>query len=193
MRVALGSLGQTVGTTFVPINYPGFGPFATTPAPTSITPGVSASTPISLVDGSVISNPMSTAPTGNQCLPYQCGADPDNAAARAWCAFWGQSAAYACADVQCAPVASLLTEWCPSPTLAAPAPVTANPALPMLTPQNITQPLPDITAATAPTPVATPSCSFWCVLNQAIDDNPLIAALVLAGGAFLLWPKGKRA
>jgi hypothetical protein len=61
----------------------------------------------------------------------------------------------------------------------------------MLTPQNITQPLPDITAATAPTPVTTPSCSFWCVLNQAIDDNPLIAALVLAGGAMLLWPKGK--
>jgi hypothetical protein len=188
MRV---SLGQTVGTpAFVPINYPGFGPTSPSVPITAITPSTASG--VSLLDGTFIANPMSTPATAAQCLPYQCGADPTNNAARAWCSFWGQVGAFACADEQCDPVRSLLTEWCPSPTLAAPAPVSANPTLPMLTPQNITQPLPDITAATAPTPVATPSCSFWCVLNQAIDDNPLIAVAILAGGAALLWPRGKR-
>jgi hypothetical protein len=190
MRV---SLGQTVGTpVFVPINYPGFGPMSPMPTAPAVTITPGAGGPISLVDGSIISDPMGTQATAAQCLPYQCGADPTNNAARAWCTYWGQVGAFACADVQCDPVRSLLGPWCPSPALAAPAPQTANPSLPMLTPQNITQPLPDITAATAPTPVTTPSCSFWCVLNQAIDDNPLIAAFVLAGGAMLLlWPKGK--
>ena len=44
------------------------------------------------------------AATAAQCLPFQCGAQPSNLAARMWCAFWGQaSAKSACTDPACAP------------------------------------------------------------------------------------------
>jgi hypothetical protein len=58
------------------------------------------------------------------------------------------------------------------------------PGLPVLTAQSIVQPLPDI--ARSLTPMAQPPpCSFWCDLNGAIQDNPVIAVGVLIG-AFLL-------
>jgi hypothetical protein len=173
MRV---NLGQAGGPSFVPINYPGFGPMP------------SSSPTITLYDGTVV-NPATTKATAAQCLAYQCGIDSDNAAAIQWCAQSGQVGAFGCGDVECAPLLALMN--CAVPAVGGPAPPQAAPVLPVLTPQNITQPLPDITSAVAPVAVAQ-SCSLWCDLNGAIAANPLMAVLILAGGAFLLWPKGKR-
>jgi hypothetical protein len=148
--------------------------------------------PITLYDGTVIANPSTTMATAAQCLPYQCGKDSSNTAAIQWCSLSGQVGAKTCGDVECAP-------YCPPPApVNAPAPATpkppvqAAPILPGLTPANVTQPLPDITATLAPTPVATQSCSFWCDLNSMIAENPLVAVGILAGAAFLMWPKGAR-
>lgn len=182
------SLGQTVGTSFVPVQYPGYGPIT----PYDITGSAAPSMPaITLADGTMITDPLNTPATASDCLLYQCGGDPTNDLARQWCSYWGQVGAFACADAQCAPVLSQLTN-CPQPAIAANVPAPVLPDLPVLTPQNITQPLPDITSWTAPAPVSTPSCSLWCVINQAIDDNPLLAVLALAGASFMLWPKGSR-
>lgn len=145
-----------------------------------------------LLSGKTITD-MSTPATSADCLPYQCGADSGNTLALQWCALSGQAAAFPCSDVQCAPYAGLLNCDPPAlPAIATAAPPTVQPELPVLTPANITQPLPDITAAVAPTPIVTPSDSLWCVLNGAIAENPMLAVLALAGVAVLLWPKGGR-
>ena len=60
------------------------------------------------------------AATAAQCLPFQCGAQPSNLAARMWCAFWGQSAAKSgCTDPACSPY---------RPSYCTPAPAVAPPA-----------------------------------------------------------------
>jgi hypothetical protein len=142
---------------------------------------------VTLLDGTVISDPMNTQASAAQCLPYKCGADPTNTPAREWCSFWGQSGSLSCVDPSCAP----FPVTCPTPALGLPAPDQVQPNLPMLTPSNILQPLPDITAAVAPAPLA--DDSLWCSLNGAISDNPLLAVMILASAAVLLWPKGRRA
>jgi hypothetical protein len=159
---------------------------------------VSNSIPVTLVSGKVISDPMTQSPSPGDCLPYQCGADSSNGGALQWCSMWGQAGAKPCYSPECAPAAQWLGN-CIQPAVAAPtaavvpttpaAPAPA-PAIPVLTPQNIVQPLPDITAVVAPIPEQ--SCSFWCDLNTAIAANPMIAVAVLAGAAFLLWPKAAR-
>jgi hypothetical protein len=143
--------------------------------------------PITLYDGTVIADPSTTVATAAQCLPYQCGKDSGNTAAIQWCSISGQVGAKTCGDIECAP-------YCPPPVAAAAAtpPMQATPILPVLTPANVTQPLPDITATLAPTPVPTQSCSLWCDLNSMIASNPLVAVGILAGAAFLMWPKGAR-
>lgn len=180
---------------FVPVNYPGFGPMLTQDQISTTEP----STPsITLISGKVITNPASTAPAGNDCLPYNCGADSQNQAAIQWCSQWGHVGVYACSSPQCDPVRSLLA--CAPAPAPAPPPVPPPPpsvlmspslAVPNLTPQNVVQPLPDITATVKPTPIPTAQCSLWCDLNAAIAANPLMAVLILAGGAFLLWPRGR--
>jgi hypothetical protein len=66
---------------------------------------------------------------------------------------------------------------------------TPIPGLPVLSTSNIVQPFPDITATLAPLP---PQPSLWCDVNVWIGDNSLLAVGLLAGAAFLLWPRGKR-
>lgn len=136
--------------------------------------------PITLIDGTVIADPMNTPPTAMQCLPYQCGADSGNLAALQWCSFFGQAAVYPCSDANCDPVRALLVCNEPGP----------SPSIPQLTPQNIVQPIPDITAIVVPAPEPPCECSFWCDLNQTISANPLAAVAVLLGAAWLLWPRG---
>ena len=147
--------------------------------------GMGQASSITLIDGSVIANPATTPPTGNQCLAYQCGADSSNIAALEWCSEWGQAGAFPCTDVQCQPVAQYLN--CAPPAAPA-APVQVAPV--QLTPQNIVQPLPDITGTLAPP--AAPPPSIWCEVNAWIAANPWLAVGILAGGALLLWPKGGR-
>jgi hypothetical protein len=65
----------------------------------------------------------------------------------------------------------------PAPAQIAPAPAPV-PQLPQLTPANISQPLPDITATVLPAAFSMPSC--WCALNEAILEHPLMAAAGLA-------------
>jgi hypothetical protein len=166
---------------------------------------------ITLYDGTVISAPLSTPATAAQCLPYQCGVDSTNDPAVEWCSYWGQVAARTCMDPVCAPYLSMLDCAPPSgpagiavpPTLAqvfapnTPAaigtyvpPPQVVPNLPILTPSNVVQPLPDITATLAPEPFA--PCGCWQNLNEWIWDNPFAAVAILLGGAFVLWPKGRR-
>jgi hypothetical protein len=69
-----------------------------------------------LVDGTTIADPANTPPTPAQCLPYQCGADPSNQAARYWCSYYGRASTRPpCTDPSCAP-------WKPSYCTAAPPP-----------------------------------------------------------------------
>ena len=58
-----------------------------------------------------------------------------------------------------------------------------------LTPENVAQPLPDITTALAPGPVA---CSQWAQLNGMITDNPIVAVVALSALFVFLYPKKKR-
>ena len=159
--------------------------------------------PIVLWDGTIIDNPSATRATAAQCQPYQCGIDNGNIEALIWCAQSGQVGAFGCGDVECSPYLALM--GCAAPAVAGPAPPTAlpiqpqlptqptiQPQLPVLTPQNITQPLPDIAGTLAPIPPPVPSYSLWCDLNAAIAANPVMAVAILAGGVFLLWPKGKK-
>jgi len=148
--------------------------------------GQITSGPITLVNGKVISNPQTQAPGSGDCLPYQCGADSGNIAALEWCSSWGQVGAFPCSSSQCSPVSSYLN--CPKPATAAPAPPQVQPKLPALTPANVVQPLPDITATLGPLP-APPSP--WCLLNSWIGENPIIAVGVLAAVAIVAWPKGR--
>jgi hypothetical protein len=173
------------GPQFVPIYYPGYGPLTAGQVQTT-------EPSLTLIDGSVISNPSSTQPTGNQCLAYQCGADPTNTAALEWCSFWNQAAALPCSDPQCDPVRALLN--CTPPIVApshpaGPPVIPALPGVPTLTPLSITQPLPDITATLGPVPVSDP----WCEFNTWLNANPLLAVGILAGTAFVLWPRRGRA
>jgi hypothetical protein len=47
------------------------------------------SAPVTLFDGTVISDPAGTQAERADCVPYQCGADPANMAARQWCSWYG--------------------------------------------------------------------------------------------------------
>ena len=69
----------------------------------------------------------------------------------------------------------------------APAPLPPPPVLPVLSPANISQPLPDISSTLEPAAVVEPSC--WCILNQQISDHPLAAIGVLAVTAAILFRK----
>ena len=158
-----------------------------------IQPGYLAPT-ITLVSGKFIDNPAMQAPTDADCLPYRCGADPTNIHAIEWCSMWGKIGVLGCNSPECDPVRQYLTSCTPPPVpgLPAPSPVVTIPpaAVPMLTPQNIVQPIPDIVATVAPVPETVPACSLWCDVNRAIIDNPLIAIVAL--GAFYMLARGKR-
>ena len=150
--------------------------------------------PVILHDGTLIADPANTQATASQCAPYQCGIDQSNAAAIFWCGYWGQEGfggAQPCTSPACAPYRSQIPGCniiAPAPGDAAPPPPVYPP--PVLTPQNILQPLPDITQANAPVMISTGGC--WCDLNQAIEQNPLIAVLALAAATMMLLPRGRR-
>jgi hypothetical protein len=56
-----------------------------------------------------------------------------------------------------------------------------------LTPANIVNPLPDITAATSAVAITPPS--FWCDVNLWVAQNPLLAGLLVVGVTAMLWRK----
>lgn len=90
-------------------------------------------------------------------------------------------------------------EWgpmiCPSGPTVQPLlpPVQHNPVplpgIPVLTPQNIVQPLPDITQVA--TPCQEQECSFWSVVNAEIEKHPGWSVAILVG-ALLLFKGGRR-
>lgn len=61
--------------------------------------------------------------------------------------------------------------------------------LPVLTPDNIVQPFPNLSTQLATSPPSD-NTSFWCSLNQWIADNPVLAAAILLASAAALW-RGK--
>lgn len=65
------------------------------------------------------------------------------------------------------------------------------PALPALTSDNITPPIPDVGLAVMPTPMVA-DCGWWWNLNQWIAQNPQLAVGILLVGSILLWPKGRK-
>jgi hypothetical protein len=143
--------------------------------------------------------------TLDECMPYSCFADAgNNTAMRAACADQGLLSARGCVDSNCAPYRSfmppnvcpcnLLAAGCPTspaaPAASIPAPI---PPIPVVTTPTVAAALPSITSATTPVilPTEVPSCSLWCVINGAIDDNPWIAAAVLAVAAVIVFQKKK--
>jgi hypothetical protein len=168
MRVALGSLA---GGIVLPYDYP------------------FSRASFTLASGRMVNDPATDQATDADCLPYICGVDgPDPV--KQWCAFWGRSGARAgCVDPNCADWRDMIP-YCSLPQVpSAPAPV-----IPALTPENIVQPLPDITTVLQAQPVQ-PDCSGWDKLNGAIGANPGVAIAVLAGFAlavFVHHKKGRR-
>lgn len=157
--------------------------------------------PVTLLTGENIADPGTTQATEADCLPYQCGEDPENTAALFWCAFWGQSRARACTDPACgpyqqacvfqAPAAKATMNAAVTPAVQAAVQSTAPSYAPArLTPQNIVQAMPDITLALAPVPVQ--SCDAWLEVNGWISDNPLLAAAILAGTFVIAWRQSGR-
>ena len=63
------------------------------------------------------------------------------------------------------------------------------PGMPVLTPENIVQPLPQITQNAIPPVPVSGQCDWWSELNGAIAQNPGMAVLILAGATYLLWRK----
>ena len=83
---------------------------------------------VRLIDGTVINDPANTVPTPAQCLPYQCGADPSNQAARYWCSYYGRATTRPpCWDPSCAP-------WKPTCTPPLALPIAAPTAAPAVYP-----------------------------------------------------------
>jgi hypothetical protein len=138
-----------------------------------------------------------------ECMPYSCFADGGtNTAMRAACADQGFLSARGCVDSNCAPYRSfmppdvcpcnLLASGCPSSPAAPPASIPSPiPPIPVVTTPTVAAPLPSLTSVTAPVfiPEQVPSCSLWCVVNGAIDDNPWIAGGLLALAAFFVFSK----
>lgn len=91
-----------------------------------------------------------------------------------------------------APAVPMLAQVAAPPSIAPPsittqAPPTAPlPNLPVLTPQNIVQPLPDITLTVMPAPQP---CGMWADVNGWIAANSEIAVLIVLGLAFVVWPR----
>jgi hypothetical protein len=151
--------------------------------------------PVFLYDGTPIPDPANTPATAAQCAPFQCGVDTGNAAAIFWCGYWGQEGfggAQPCTSPVCAPYKASI----PGCNILAPTPITPTPAPPptsnppvTLTPVNIVQPLPNITQSNAPVQVSVLGDSCWCQINQWLNDNPLIAAGILAGFALVVLPR----
>jgi hypothetical protein len=68
----------------------------------------------------------STPATAADCLPFVCGAQSSNTAAKFWCAYWGQAANYAgCLDPRCAP---FRPSYCVPSSGAPVAPAVSRPA-----------------------------------------------------------------
>jgi len=111
-------------------------------------------TPVMLADGSLISDPGGVRPSASQCLPYQCGADAGNTAAKMWCGYWGYSGVYSgCTDPRCSAIAPLLQ--CAAPVAATPTAVTpTSTALTPAAPAAV--PLPPSTPAAKTVIVQTP-------------------------------------
>ena len=132
------------------------------------------------------------------CLPYQCGADAGNEAMIMSCQAAGFNGSRSCYDPACAP-------YCPpkqsSPRVSKVPSASVNRSLHgigqtatsnnILTPQSLVAPLPDVTQALSPQSIVV-SCSGWDTLNGSIQDNPVIAALVLGLAFYVLWPKQGR-
>lgn len=122
--------------------------------------------------------------TLQDCIPYQCGFDPMNQAARYACSVAGFTGVRSCLDPLCQP-------WCPNPKIAPQVKTLAQKFYypPVLTPQNLVRPVPSITEALMP--IDTRPRGGWCGLNESISNHPLIAGAVLVG-AFVLVVKGRR-
>jgi hypothetical protein len=150
--------------------------------------------PVTLIDGTVISDPANTTPTDAQCLPFSCFADKGlNLAARYWCAFYGKQNSYnACENPACAPWKTQ-SGICPSTAATAqpapappPAPSTTGlyPQAPVLGPVAPTFPgFPcNGNAARAATKRAAEAGSPNCLLQVGIGAGALMAILWLFNG-----------
>jgi hypothetical protein len=125
-----------------------------------------------------------TTPTLASCIPYQCGADPFNYAARYACSNAGFEGSRSCLDPECAP-------YCPnaSVTPAVQAAAVALKFQPKLTATNLQKPIPAITAPLRA--IQLPNLSPLCELNAMIGQHPVIATVVLVG-VFAMFSGGKK-
>lgn len=138
-----------------------------------------------------ITDPANTVPTHDDCVPYMCGVDPDNAGAKYWCSFHGQAQSLACIDGDCLPYRSqipgcqLPVQATPQPAIVPTAKASTPPPQPPITPMDLNRRLPNI-VNTAPAVVGPPPCegvSVWIAQNQGL----VVAGLV--GLAMLWWGK----
>jgi hypothetical protein len=147
----------------------------------------------------------------DDCVAIQCGVHPSPPDRISICEAMGQTGTRSCIDPACQIHLKVLQSQgtCPAtPTVLAvppaapsimPTQASANPPAgqpasppPVLTPQNIVQPVPDITQAWNPVPSPTQKRSFWCDINGSIDAHPAIAAAVLAIAALIVMHDGNR-
>jgi hypothetical protein len=150
---------------------------------------------VTLFDGTVISDPANTRATAEDCLPFACGNDQGNNAARYWCAFNGNpGGSPACTDMACDPYRPA---WCVPGVGAQQMPKTTTQTMPditstahepppPITPESLMQRLPDIVN---PAPVIVPTCAD--AFAQWVDGNKLLAVGGLALLAWALLGKGK--
>lgn len=134
---------------------------------------------ITLHDGTVVSDPGNTPASASTCLPFQCGADPSNSAARYWCAYWGFSQGPAPCDAGCAAYAP---SYCSAPP-AAPAPAAPAPAAPGVYPapqvqSAVAQMVPPRCVSAAPNPYAAGNSDSVC-FNL---ESPVLWGVILALG-----------
>jgi len=64
------------------------------------------------------------------------------------------------------------------------------PNLITMTPQNLVAPLPNISTALQPVPVA--DDSLWCQVNGWIQSNTGVSIVILIGAAALAWGRSRR-
>ena len=154
----------------------------------------------------LLNAPNTSAVSQSLCDAIRCGAYPDystvpgGVAAVVACSQTYGASAFGQCDDRCKPYWSTIAQnnpslnpavqCAPQPAVAQPTPVAtiAQTILPAvtLTPQNVVQPLPDITRALEPVPIPTSKCSLWCDLNAAIAEHPVMAIAILIGTAYVI-------
>ena len=167
------------------------------------------------IDANSLGTGASSNPSKSLCDAIKCGAYPSyndvpgGVATVVYCSQTYGAQALSYCDSQCHqfwgqieqnnPQFAPLSQKCnPQPIVSQPDVATVAPTvapsiqtpLPVLTPQNIVQPIPSIQAALEPIPAPAQQCSLWCDLNAAIAEHPMASLAILLGVGMLL--KGNR-